>query len=93
MRFIRGFTMRLFILPAFLVSAISTAAFADQTSGEILAYDRLANIIVLTDNSVWTLDAKTLVPSGLKAGDRVTLTFASDGDNGAKPATALIREE
>ena len=85
--------MRFFVLPVLLATALSTAAFADQTTGEVVAYDRLANVIVLKDKSLWTLDAKTLVQSDLKAGDRITLTFVSDGDNGAKPATALTREE
>tara|TARA_R110002049_G_scaffold23545_7_gene83529 strand:+ start:16773 stop:17030 length:258 start_codon:yes stop_codon:yes gene_type:complete len=85
--------MRLFIVPALLSTLLSVPAFADQTSGEIVAYDRLANVIVLADKSIWRLDAKTLVPSDLMAGDKVTLTFTSDGDNGAKPATALTRSE
>jgi len=33
-----------------------------------------------------------MVPSDLQAGDTVTLTFNSDGDNGAKPATELHRD-
>ncbi len=83
--------MRLTALFALTLTALSTPAFADETTGTIVAYDRLSNVLVLTDNTVWTLDAKTLVPADLKAGDEITLTFESDGDNGAKPATALVR--
>ena len=83
--------MRLIALATLGLTALSAPASAAETTGTILAYDRLANIIVLQDKSSWTLDAKTLVPSDLMAGDKVTLTFASDGDNGAKPATKLTR--
>jgi len=79
--------------PAVLILiTLSAPAWADETTGKIVAYDRLDNVIVLEDRTFWTLDAKTLVPSDLKAGDTVTLTFVSDGDNGAKPATALVRK-
>ncbi len=83
--------MRLTALFTLSSTALSVPAFADETTGTIVAYDRLSNVLVLNDKSVWTLDAKTLVPADLKAGDDITLTFVSDGDNGAKPATALVR--
>ena len=54
--------MRLFTATALTLAVFSTSAFADQTSGTIIAYDRLANVIVFKDKSVWTLDAKTMVP-------------------------------
>ena len=69
--------MRLFTATALTLAVFSTSAIADQTTGTIVAYDRLAN---------------TLVPSDLQAGDAVTLTFTSDGDNGAKPASELHRD-
>tara|TARA_R110002094_G_scaffold166124_1_gene149694 strand:- start:113 stop:367 length:255 start_codon:yes stop_codon:yes gene_type:complete len=84
--------MRLFTATALTLAVFSTSAIADQTTGTIVAYDRLANVIVFKDKSVWALDAKTLVPSDLQAGDAVTLTFTSDGDNGAKPASELHRD-
>ncbi|MBS1303472.1 hypothetical protein [Loktanella sp. SALINAS62] len=83
--------MRLTALFALAFATLSAPAFADETTGTIVAYDRLSNVLVLDDKTVWTLDAKTLVPADLKAGDDITLTFQSDGDNGAKPATALVR--
>ncbi len=83
--------MRLTALFALALTALSAPAFADETTGTIVAYDRLSNVLVLTDKSVWILDAKTLVPADLKAGDEITLTFMSDGDSGAKPATGLVR--
>ncbi len=83
--------MRLTALFTLALTALAAPAFADETTGTIVAYDRLSNVLVLNDKTVWILDAKTLVPADLKAGDEITLTFISDGDNGAKPATVLVR--
>ncbi len=84
--------MRLTALFTLALTALAAPAFADETTGTIVAYDRLSNVLVLNDKTVWILDEKTLVPADLKAGDEITLTFISDGDNGAKPATALVRD-
>ncbi|MBO28402.1 MAG: hypothetical protein CML61_06535 [Rhodobacteraceae bacterium] len=80
-------------LPALLtLGALATPAFADMTSGTILAYDRLANVIVLTDKTHWTLHPDALVPADLKAGDKITIDFVSDGDNGSLPVKKLERQ-
>lgn len=84
--------MRLFLLAAIAATSVALPAFADETSGTIVAYDRLANVVVLDDKSFWKIADETLVPSDLKAGDQIKLTFQSDGDNGAKPATKLERK-
>ena len=47
--------MRLIALATLGLTALSAPAFADETTGTILAYDRLANIIVLQDKII--LDA------------------------------------
>ncbi len=83
--------MRLFSTAALALTVLSAPAFADETTGSIVAFDRMANVIVLDDKSVWAIDPKAMVPSDLKAGDNVTLTFLSDGDNGAKPVSTVTR--
>jgi hypothetical protein len=80
-----------FLLAAALALASAAPASADEVSGTIVAYDRLDNVIVLDDKSVWALSTKALVPADLKASDRVTLTFTSSGENGANAATKLER--
>ncbi len=72
---------------------LAAPALADKTSGSILAYDRLANVIVLTDKTHWQLNPQTLVPADLAAGDKVTIDFKSDGDNGAGKIFSLTRKE
>lgn len=57
-------------------------ALADSTTGTILAFDRQADVIVMEDKTVWQLGAKTLIPADLAAGDTVTITYTSAGDNG-----------
>lgn len=53
----------------------------DVTHGTVIAFDRQANTLVLTDRSVWTLqDLKSDLPAGLKAGDRVEIQYQSDED-------------
>ncbi len=85
------FQMRPLLFIAALM-ALSAPALADSTSGTILAYDRLANVIVLTDKTHWLLNAKTLVPADLQAGDKIEITFNSDGDNGIGKVSELKRE-
>ncbi|SDY45385.1 hypothetical protein SAMN05444004_101479 [Jannaschia faecimaris] len=85
--------MRLFpnlIKATFVLATLAAPALADEVTGEILAYDRQANIIIFGDRTVWLLGA-LLVPGDLTAGYTVTLTFTSDGDNGMKKADALTR--
>lgn len=58
-------------------------AFADTVTDTVLAYDRQAGIIVLADKSVFTLTASdAMEPEGLQAGDRVTITYDSLGEDG-----------
>ena len=84
--------MRLLSLSAFmLATALVVPAYADSTNGTILAYDRVANVIILTDKSVWSLGPTLTVPEDLKAGDTITLTFNSAGDEGVTKVAALER--
>lgn len=53
----------------------------DMTDGTVLALDRLARKLVLTDKTVWSLvELTSPLPVGLKAGDRIEIKFESDED-------------
>lgn len=73
------------------LSLVAVPAFADQTEGLILAFDRQANTIVLTDHTVWRLPSDLAIPVDLSQGDRVYIEFTSDGDNGVKAINELQR--
>ena len=63
-----------------LVLALPLAA-ADIAAGRVLAYDRNAKTLVLTDRSVWSLaDTSAALPDNLSAGDRVQFSYESDED-------------
>ncbi|MDH3763316.1 MAG: hypothetical protein OEU50_20265 [Gammaproteobacteria bacterium] len=71
------------LLPGLFLTLLVTAlpVAADLTEGTILALDRKAKTLVLTDRSVWALeDMKTALPAGLQAGDRIEIEFESDED-------------
>lgn len=68
------------LLAALLVTA-PQAAKLDSTDGTVLAFDRKANTLVLTDKTVWSLELmQSEVPSELQAGDRVEINYESDED-------------
>ena len=75
-------------LALFLLAA---PALADETTGEIIAYDRLANVLVMKDMTVWELGPELLVPADLAAGDRVRITYESAGEDGLTKVDALER--
>ena len=79
-----------FALP-FLIALIAAPAMADTTAGAVLAFDRKAGIIVLTDKTVWTLPAGLAVPEDLVAGDRVQIDFTMKGDEGVTAINAITR--
>ena len=68
------------LLLATLLAAPGVAA-ADLVTGTVLAYDRVAKVIVFEDRTVWKL-GKAEVPDGIEAGMRVTIDFTSAGDSG-----------
>ena len=82
--------MRTLLLAVTLLAA--APALADETTGTILAYDRLASRVVLNDRTVWELGT-TLVPADLAAGDVVTIAYNSAGDSGVGKITTLTRKE
>lgn len=66
-------------LVATLMSAAPQAFARDTINGTILALDRKAGLLVLTDRSVWALEAlKSPLPKELKAGDRIEIVYQSD---------------
>jgi hypothetical protein len=74
---------------ATLLLVAATPALADETTGTILAFDRQADVIVMTDNTVWQLSPKTLIPADLAAGDTITIIFTNTGENGVGNVTEL----
>ena len=53
----------------------------DSSNGTILAFDRKANTLVLSDRTVWPLELlKSPLAAELKAGDRVVILYESDED-------------
>jgi hypothetical protein len=82
------------IIKAALASAIllssCSIALADSTVGTILAFDRVAKIIVLKDKTVWTLEgSEASAPDGLKAGDKVEIIYETAGEDGLTKIDAI----
>jgi hypothetical protein len=73
--------MRVSLIAA-LLAASALPALADQTAGTVVAFDRVAKIVVLEDKSVWSLETMKEIPAGLKAGDVIEIDYTSNGDNG-----------
>jgi len=80
--------MRLLLTSA-LVLAAALPAFADETKGEVLAFDRYARVIVMADKTVWQLAAQTPTPKGLKAGDVIHIVYDTLGEDGLDKITAI----
>ncbi|SNS06417.1 hypothetical protein [Antarctobacter heliothermus] len=66
-------------------------AVADETEGLVLAYDRKANLLVLTDKTIWQLPTTIDVPADLGAGDRVLLEYQTAGEVGLTAIDSLTR--
>lgn len=78
-------------LLAAAVLAAATPAFADETTGKVLAFDRKANIIVLQDKTVWELGTEATIPEGLVAGETVRLVYESAGEDGLTKIYEIVR--
>ena len=76
-------------LIAALFSTAALPALADSVSGEVLAYDRVANLIVLEDKTVWSLETLAETPQDLAAGKLVTIDYTSNADNGWQKLNTL----
>ncbi len=70
------------LLTGFAVVVVCTSGFAvDITVGTVLAFDRDARILVLTDRTVWSLaESSAPIPDDLEAGARVQFSYESDED-------------
>lgn len=66
---------------------------ADETTGTILAFDRVAKVIVLEDKTIWPLGEKTETSSDLVAGDKVKIEYVGGGDAGISSITSVLRTE
>lgn len=54
---------------------------ADEVTGTVLAFDRVARVLVLTDKTVFPLEVATGdLPESLSAGDKVVVKFEGDED-------------
>ena len=80
-----------FLLPAALSIVAAFPAVADEASGQILAYDRVAHILVLEDKSVWTLDPALVLPEDLAAGDKITIVYEGKADDGIGAISTLTK--
>ncbi len=82
-------------VPVALLLALAAAAapaLADELEGAILAYDRVANVIVMSDKSVVPLESFTgELPADLVAGDRVSIVYRSDEDAGINAVESVER--
>ena len=64
-----------------LLAAPPLAIASDAIEGTVLAFDRVARVLVMSDRSVVPLDnLRGEVPEDLVAGDRVAVSYESDED-------------
>ena len=83
--------MRVSLPAAVLLSALAVPAMADETTGEVLAFDRVDLILVLKDKTIWSLEATDTIPEGLKSGDTVRIVYESAGEDGLTKIDSLER--
>ncbi len=71
--------MRILIAAVAIVAA--APAFADATSGTVRSFDGKANILTLSDKTVWYLPAG-LFPADVTVGDRIAIGYNTAGEDG-----------
>ena len=72
----------------------SAPALADELEGTVLAYDRVANVLVMRDKTVIPLETfEGEPPEDLVAGDRVAVRFDSNEDTGISMVHSVTRIE
>ncbi|WP_135501921.1 hypothetical protein [Roseovarius aestuariivivens] len=82
--------MRTLIAAALLVAA--TPSFAREfTTGTIAALDLTKQTVTLTDKTVYDLRNGALFPETLTVGDRVTVNYVSEGEDGIEKVVALTK--
>lgn len=83
--------MRVLLFACVFLSA--TPVRADETAGTILAFDRVAKVIVLEDKTIWPVGEGTEVSADLVAGDKVTIIYVGGGDAGVASITSILRSD
>lgn len=84
--------MRLLIAST-LLATLAMPALADDTTGTVVAFDRVSNVLVLDDRSVWNIPAEFPMPDDLVAGDVITIDYQSNGDSGVGKLLMIKRAE
>ena len=60
---------------------IAAPAFADEVEGTVLAHDRVAHRVVMSDRSIYEYNAETTeLPRAILAGDRIKITYRGGED-------------
>lgn len=79
------------LLSAITLVALAVPALADEVTGSVLAYDRVDNIIVLDDKTVWTIPADFALPADLIAGEKIIIEFQGAAENGIGDLISIAR--
>lgn len=75
---------------ALIAASLAAPAFAGETDGTIVAYDRVAKVVVLDDMTIYSLqEGGYQAPAELSAGDEVTVDFVSTGEDGIDNISAI----
>jgi hypothetical protein len=82
--------MRAFLMTSLLLCA--APALADETTGRVVAFDRIAKVLVLDDKTIWNLGEQTEVSDALMAGDMVKIVYAGGGDAGIGTITSVLKQ-
>jgi len=77
---------------ALALAVLALPASADLLDGTVLAHDRKANVIVLSDKTVWSLETLAQPLEGdLVAGDRIEIDYESNEDDGVTIIHSVTR--
>lgn len=82
--------MRFLLISSLMLCAVP--ALADETSGQVVAFDRVSKVLVLDDKTVWSLGEKTEISEGLVAGDMVKITYVGGGDAGIGNIASVTKQ-
>ncbi|MFN3209103.1 MAG: hypothetical protein ACE369_08905 [Roseovarius sp.] len=82
--------MRIIIATA-LAAFAALPAFADQTEGNVVSYDRDTGVLVLSDKTVWYVPGDITLPVDLAKGDRLRFDYATAGEDGLTKIHAINR--
>lgn len=79
------------LLATVLFAVTVTPAVADEVTGEVLAFDRKAGIIVLKNKEVFSLDLIAEQPEDLHAGDRIRVVYEAEGEDGITKIDSITK--